>query len=163
MAAQDGSEAGELDPLTKDGKELAYSGCSAALPFALVILLLLPLWLGLLLPMALLWQLLACPFRLCRKPPPPFTPPPAAPVADRPKDQLDIVVFGAPVPTSPRPPGDPPVIPGRLALSWQAPPALPAGSRPSTSPRTTPTPPPPPSSGPSPAAAAQPWRPSAPS
>lgn len=86
----------EKDSLVKDSKALAHSGCSAALPFCALVLLGVPLWLLLLL-LALLWKIVvALPAKLCaRRPPAREAPPEAAAPADRPAEQLDIVLFGA--------------------------------------------------------------------
>ena len=62
MGGQDGDS--EKDVLVKDSKQLAHSGCAAMLPFTLTLLLGVPLWLGVLLPLALLQELLGLRLRL---------------------------------------------------------------------------------------------------
>jgi short subunit dehydrogenase-like uncharacterized protein len=85
----------EMDVLVKDNKALSHSGCSVLVPFVGTLVIGVPLWLGLLLPLTLLWKLLTWPFGLCNsKPQPRSVPEPAAP-AERPAEQLDIVLFGA--------------------------------------------------------------------
>jgi short subunit dehydrogenase-like uncharacterized protein len=95
MGEERGSGENEKDLLVKDNKKLAHSGCSVLTPFLALLLLGVPLWLGLMLPLTLLWKLLALPCKLCTRPPKPNTPPEPAAPAERPAEQLDIVLFGA--------------------------------------------------------------------
>ena len=97
MAA--GSE-DEEDILLRDRKQQHMSGWNAVLPFAVSVCIVLPLWLALLLPLAVLWQLLSWPCRtLCAAAPrgnaPGSAAEPRAHADKKSPDCLDVVVFGA--------------------------------------------------------------------
>ena len=87
-------EVEEKDALVTDSKRLAHSSCSAVLPFCLCIIIGVPLLIVLIL-LALLGKLLTWPLKLCKAKPQPRPMPDPAPPADRPAEQLDLVLFGA--------------------------------------------------------------------
>ncbi len=94
-ALQDmGDHGAEKDALVKDSKQLAHSGCSVVLPFCLALIVGVPL-LCLFIVLALLWKLLTWPLKLCKAKAQPRPVPEPAPAADRPAEQLDLVLFGA--------------------------------------------------------------------
>jgi hypothetical protein len=90
----DSSMGEEKDALVKDSKRLAHSGSSVVLPFCLALIVGVPL-LCVLVVLALLWKLLTWPLTLCKAAPQPRMAIEPAPAAERPADQVDLVVFGA--------------------------------------------------------------------